>query len=197
MCLATSNNLFVLSCPQFFFPRTRDLLVSQKTTQRHFFPTLHPLSPVIFATATVLAFVLLRNSSFNFHCYTQREATPIQKSGRKWRCDLSRLLARKITKGIHSCKPASLNHSIATFSLFLCRLASRSSTYSHSGFTVVPGIIAATPLNIRQQQSACGLSLHERFQRRSNYNNNINNNNSCITLYPAEKWEISRRCTLS
>ena len=38
---------------------------------------------VIFATATVLAFVLLRNSSFNFHCYTQREATPTQKSARK------------------------------------------------------------------------------------------------------------------
>ena len=66
-----------------FFLRTRDLLVSQKTTQRHFIFTLHPLSTVIFATATVLAFVLLRNFSFNFHCYTQREATPTQKSARK------------------------------------------------------------------------------------------------------------------
>ena len=156
-----------------FFPRTRDLLVSQKTTQRHF-------PPVIFSSATVLAFVLLRSSRFNFHCYTQREATPTQKSGRKWRCDLSQLLARKITKGIHSCKTASLNHPIATFSLFLCRLASSSSTDSYSGFTVVPGITAATPLNIRQQQSACGLILHERFQHRSNYNNNINNNNSSL-----------------
>ena len=52
--------------------------------QRHFFPTLHPLSTVIFATATVLAFVLLRDSRFNFHCYTQREATPSQKSA--WKC---------------------------------------------------------------------------------------------------------------
>ena len=45
----------------------------------------HPpsLSTVIFATATVLAFVLLHNSSFNFHCYTQREATPTQKLARK------------------------------------------------------------------------------------------------------------------
>ena len=51
--------------------------------QRHFIFTLHPLSTVIFATATVLAFLLLRNSSFNFHCYTQREATPTQKSARK------------------------------------------------------------------------------------------------------------------
>ena len=75
---------------------------------------LHPPSPspVIFAAATVLAFVLLRNSRFNFHCFTQHEATPTQKLARKQRCDLSRLLARKITKGIHSCKPASLNRPI-------------------------------------------------------------------------------------
>ena len=66
-----------------FFLRTRDLLVSQKMTQRHFIFTLHPLFTVIFATATVMAFVLLCNSSFNFHCYTQREATPTQKSARK------------------------------------------------------------------------------------------------------------------
>ena len=62
-----------------FSPQNRDLLVSQKMMQRHFFPTLHPLSPVIFATSTVVAFVLLRNSRFNFHCYTQHEAMPTQK----------------------------------------------------------------------------------------------------------------------
>ena len=55
-----------------FFPRTHDLLVSQKNDAKTLFPTLHPLSPVIFATATVLTFVLLRNSRFNFPCYTQR-----------------------------------------------------------------------------------------------------------------------------
>ena len=66
-----------------FFLRTCDLLVSPKTTQRHFFSTLHPLSTVIFATATVLAFVLLRECRFSFHCYTQREATPTQKLARK------------------------------------------------------------------------------------------------------------------
>ena len=43
------------------------------------------------------------------HCYTQREATPTQKSARKGRCDLLLPLARKITKGIHSRKPSSLN----------------------------------------------------------------------------------------
>ena len=63
---------------------TRDLLFSPKTTQKHFFfSTLHPLSPVTFATATVVAFVLLRNSRFNFRCYTQREATATQKLARK------------------------------------------------------------------------------------------------------------------
>ena len=66
-----------------FFLRTRGLLVSQKTTQRHFFSTLHPLSTVNFATAAVLAFVLLRNSRYNFHFYIHREATPTQKSARK------------------------------------------------------------------------------------------------------------------
>ena len=74
-----------------------------------FFFALHPHSPVIFAAATLVAFVLLGNSGLNFYCYTQREATPTQKSARKWRCDFSRLLARKITKGINSWKPASLN----------------------------------------------------------------------------------------
>ena len=67
---------------------------------------------VIFATATVLAFVLLRNSRFSFHCYTQCEALPTHNLARKWCCDLLRLLARKITNSIHSCKPASLNHPI-------------------------------------------------------------------------------------
>ena len=35
---------------------------------------LHHLSPVIFANATIMAFLLLHNSTFNFHCYTQCEA---------------------------------------------------------------------------------------------------------------------------
>ena len=66
-----------------FFLRTRDLLVSQKMTLKHFISTLYPLSMVIFATATVLAFVLLHDSRFSFHCYTQHEATPTQKLARK------------------------------------------------------------------------------------------------------------------
>ena len=85
---------------------------AKKMTQRLFFSTLHPLSPVIFATATVVAFILLCNSWLDFHCYTQRETMPTQKSAQKWHCDLSRLLAQKITNSIHLCKPASLNRPI-------------------------------------------------------------------------------------
>ena len=54
---------------------------AKKRRKDTFFPIFHLLSQVIFATTTVVAFVLLRNSRFNFHCYTQREATPTQKSG--------------------------------------------------------------------------------------------------------------------
>ena len=54
--------------------------------------------------------VLLHNSRFNFHCYTQREATLPQKLAWKWCCNLLWLLVWKITKGIHLCKLASLNH---------------------------------------------------------------------------------------
>ena len=88
-----------------------------KNDAKTLFSTLHPLSMVIFATATVVAFILLCNSRFNFHCYTQCEAMPTQKSARKWRCDLSQLLVWKITKGIHSCKPVSLNRPIKWYRL--------------------------------------------------------------------------------
>ena len=43
--------------------------------------------------------VLLCNSRFKFHCYTQHEATPTQKLARKWRCNLSWLLMQKDYKG--------------------------------------------------------------------------------------------------
>ena len=84
-------------------------------TQRHFFSTLHPPFLIIFANVTVVAFLLLRKSRFNFHCYTQRETTPTHKLAWKWCCNPMQLLARKITKGIHSCKPASLNRPIHAY----------------------------------------------------------------------------------
>ena len=67
----------------FFSTNSRSSGQPKNDAKTLFSPTLHPLSTVIFATATILAFVLLRNSRFNFHCYTQREATPTQKSARK------------------------------------------------------------------------------------------------------------------
>ena len=61
-----------------FFHELAIFWSAKKTTQKlSFSPTPHPFSPVVFATATVVAFVLLRNSRFNIHYYKQREATPI------------------------------------------------------------------------------------------------------------------------
>ena len=62
-----------------FFLRPRDLLIRSETMQRHFFLLiLHHLSPEVLANATVMAFVLRRNSRFNFYCYKQREPTLYQ-----------------------------------------------------------------------------------------------------------------------
>jgi len=94
------------------FLRTRDLLISPKTTQRHFLFTLHPHSTVIFATATVLAFVLLRNSNFNFHCYTQREATPTQKSAGKYAATSRDFFRERLRSAFTLANSASLNHPI-------------------------------------------------------------------------------------
>ena len=76
MCLAKSKNLLLVlqDAPKCIF--SMKLRYSGQPKNNALFSTLHPLSPVIFATATVVAFVLLRNSRFNFHCYTQRDATP-------------------------------------------------------------------------------------------------------------------------
>ena len=87
---ARTQNVSIIVCSCYRMPHLKTHFFheiatfwSAKTTlkrrrQKHFFPTPHPLSPVIFATATVVTFVLLRNSRFNFHCYPQREATRTQ-----------------------------------------------------------------------------------------------------------------------
>ena len=86
MCLATSNNsLLVLQDDpkRIFLTNSRSSGQPKNDAKTLFF---HPPSPFpgnFFSTATVVAFVLLRNSTFSFHCYTQREATPTQKSARK------------------------------------------------------------------------------------------------------------------
>ena len=55
---------------------------------------------------------VLQYSNFNFRCKFVIHSLLRNRPG-SGSCDLSRLLARKITKGIHSCKPASLNCPIA------------------------------------------------------------------------------------
>ena len=70
MCLATCSNLLLVlyDAPKrfsFFSPWTR-----QKMMQRPFFSSLHPLSPVTFATATVLA--ILGSTSTVIHSVKQR-----------------------------------------------------------------------------------------------------------------------------
>ena len=68
----------------YFFHEFAIFWLAEKWCKEFFFPILHHLSPVIFANATVLAFVLLPSSRFNFHCYTQREPTPTQKLAQNW-----------------------------------------------------------------------------------------------------------------
>ena len=84
---------------QLFFPTNSQSSGSLKNdVKTRFFFILHHLSSVIFANATVMAFLLLCNSTFNFHCYTQHEAMPTQKLAWKWRCDLSWLLCERLRR---------------------------------------------------------------------------------------------------
>ena len=73
------NLLLVLQeAPKRFFSMNLRSSGQPKNDAKTLISTLHPLSTVNFATATVLAFVLLHNSRYNFHCYTHHEATPSQ-----------------------------------------------------------------------------------------------------------------------
>ena len=87
MRLATSNNFLralLLEQKNYFFHELAIFWLVEKRRKDTFPTILRHLSPVIFANATVMAFLLLRSSRLNFHCYTQREPTPTQKSARKW-----------------------------------------------------------------------------------------------------------------
>ena len=68
----------------FFFNTFTIFWWAGKWCRKTFFPILHHFHPVILANTAVLAFVLLCNSKFSFHCYTQHEPTPTQKSTQKW-----------------------------------------------------------------------------------------------------------------
>ena len=117
MCLATSN-LTCCSCYRMlrnaFFPRTRDFLVSRKTMQRHFFQS-HPPSPfpgncLNYNNGGILyCFESLGSTSFVIHSVNQRLLRNRPGSDSY---NLLRLLAQKITKGIHSCKLPSLNRQL-------------------------------------------------------------------------------------
>ena len=99
-----------------FFLQTRDLLVSQKTMQRHFF--FHPPSPFHgnFCNCNSIGICTASQFSVQLPLLYTAWSNAYSEIGPEVRCDLSRLLARKITKRIHSSKPASLNHPIPLLS---------------------------------------------------------------------------------
>ena len=71
-------------CPQLhFFPTNSQFSGQPKNYVKTLFSTLHHLSHVIFATATVVTFALFGNSGLNFYCYTESEPMPTQKSAQK------------------------------------------------------------------------------------------------------------------
>ena len=110
-----------------FFLRTRDLLVSQKTTQRHFF--FHPPSPFHSNFCNCNSIGICTASRFKVQLpllYTVWSNT-YSEIGLEVRCNLSQLLAQKITKHIHSSKPALLNRPID-----ICVLLSFSLSFSVS-----------------------------------------------------------------
>ena len=119
-----------------FFLWTCNLLGSQKMTQRHSFSTLHPLSMVIYATATVLAFVLLCNSRFNFHGYTQREATSTHKSARKCAATSRDFLHERLQSAFTL---ANQLRWIAQYSIYACEITQKlwmlGSNYIHPSDT--------------------------------------------------------------
>ena len=78
MCLATSNNLLLMlqDAPKcVFFHDTAIFWSAKKRCKVTFFPTLHPLSLVVFATATVAAFLycyaILGSTSIVIHSMKQ------------------------------------------------------------------------------------------------------------------------------
>ena len=107
LCLATSKNLLQKSTTtkqankqKRIFPTLSRSFWSAGKRGKYFPPPPPPpifylLFSVILANATVVAFVLLRNSRLNVHCYTQGEPTLSQRPARKWQL---RLFAPSFTK---------------------------------------------------------------------------------------------------
>ena len=112
MCLAISNNS--CSCyrmPQnAFFSTNLQSSGQPKNNADTFFSTLHPLSTVIFATATVLAFVLLRDIGSVSVIHSVKQRLLRNRPGSALR-PLATSCAKDYNR-IHSSKPASLNRPI-------------------------------------------------------------------------------------
>ena len=143
MCLAPSKNLFrvVRAAKKLLFQALAIFWSAGKQCRNFFFLSVcHHLSTVILANTTIVAFVLLRNARFSFLCYTWCEPVPTLKSARKCSCDLLRLLARKIMKGIYSCKPALLNCPIGLIEYSCClgKRAVTSVSKSHQDHSFCP-----------------------------------------------------------
>ena len=137
MCLAISNNLLLLlyDAPKRIFSTNSRSSGQPKNDAKTLFSTLHPLSMVIFATATVLAFVLLRNSRLQLPLLYTAWSNAYSEIGPKVRCDVSRLLARKFTNRIHSRKPASLNHPIQIYLYIQVKVFKQQLTQSRRYFS--------------------------------------------------------------
>ena len=77
MCLATSNNLLlVLWDAPFFFHELAISWSAKKTKQRHFFPTLHSLSPVILQLQQwwhLYCLAIVGSTSIVIHSVKQRQ----------------------------------------------------------------------------------------------------------------------------
>ena len=114
MCLATSNNLlFVLSdAPKRIFSTNSQSSGQPKNDAKTLF--FHPPPPFHSKFCNCNSIGICTASQFWVQLpllYTAW-SNAYSEIGPEVRCDLSRLLARKITKRIHSSKPASPNRPI-------------------------------------------------------------------------------------
>ena len=115
MCLAISNNLLLVlqDAPKRIFSTNSRSSGQPKNDSKTLL--FHPPSPFHGNFCNCNSIGIGTASHFQVQLpllYTAR-SNAYSEIGPEVRCDLSRLLARKITKRIHSSKPATLNRPIA------------------------------------------------------------------------------------
>ena len=123
MCLATSNNLLQMlqDAPKRIFSTNQRSSGQPKNDAKILF--FHPPSPFPgnFCNCNIwwhlYCFTILGLTSIVIHSVKQHL---LRNQPGSDSCDLLLLIARKITKGIHSCKPASLNRLIDNRSQSFC-----------------------------------------------------------------------------